>query len=229
MGRKVGIALTLGLLLVGIAKDAGAQAAPPPGPTPFPNRDVTWQTVTGITTGLAAASQLVMPRFFYSDPEVTVGWKARFHVSQLAPIGLLGMLTVVNEFAFKDLAQGLRPGCDDTNVGLPGSNCGTSYGMPSTHAFASFAALGHGVGVFLIDTTKWNGGRVSVGGVLGNLVLPFTLAAITGIGRVAGDWEDFGQVAAGGGLGLGLGFLTGMTYALMARPECGYTGSLICW
>lgn len=227
MGRRIGIALTLGLLFVGFSRDAAAQGAP--GPTPIPSRDKTWQTVTGITMGAAGAGQLIMPRIFFADPEVTVGWKARWHVSQLAPVLLLSSLTLLNEFAIKDAIAEPRPGCDDTNTGIPGSNCAVSTGMPSTHAFGAFSALGHGAGVFLFDTTKWSGGRVSVGSVLGNLVFPFTMALVTGIGRVAGDWESFGQVAAGGGAGLAFGFLTGMTYSLMARPECGYTGSLICW
>jgi hypothetical protein len=53
--------------------------------SPTPNRDQTWETVTSITMVAGAATELLMPRLFYSDPEVTVGWKARWHVSVLAP------------------------------------------------------------------------------------------------------------------------------------------------
>ena len=52
---------------------------------------------------------------------------------------------------------------------------------------------------------------------------------VTAIGRGVGNWETGGQVVLGGVTGLALGFLSGMTYSLMQRPECGYTGSLICW
>jgi hypothetical protein len=176
--------------------------------------------------GAALATQLLMPRVFYSDPEVTVGWKLRFHVSTLAPLMTLTGLTLLNEVAIKDLMKGSRPGCDDTNNGLP--NC-TSYGMVSSHSFATFAALGHGAAVFFTDTTKWSGGRINGWGLVGNVVLPFMLAGVTAVGRSAGNFESFGQIAAGGLSGLAIGFLSGVTYATMQRPECGYSGSLICW
>jgi hypothetical protein len=44
-----------------------------------------------------------------------------------------------------------------------------------------------------------------------------------------GNWESGGQIVEGSLAGLGFGFLMGMTYSLMSRPECGYTGNLICW
>src|SRR5580658_3504 len=113
--------------------------------SPVPNRDKTWETVTGITMVAGASTELLMPRIFYSDPEVTVGWKARFHVSVLAPVMTLTALTALNEFALKDAFKDPRPGCDSTNLGL--SHC-DSYGMMSTHSFAAGAALGHGMAVF---------------------------------------------------------------------------------
>jgi hypothetical protein len=225
IGRRVGIALTMGLLLFGLARDASAQAAPPP--TPEPSRDKTWQTVSSITMAAAGATELLMPRIFYADPEVTVGWKARWHVSVLAPVMTLTVLTLFNELVLKDTFKGVRPGCDDSNATT--GQCATSFGMPSTHAFGAFSALGHGAGVFLFDTTKWSGGRLNGGSLAGHVVVPFALALVTAIGRGAGDWEDGGQIIAGGGMGLVFGFLSGMTYSLMQRPECGYTGGLICW
>lgn len=201
-------------------ESANAQVTAPP------SRDTTWGTITGITMVAGAATELLMPRIFYSDPEVTVGWKGRWHVSVLAPIMTLAGATFLNEYALKGAFKGFRPGCDESNFGLPGCE---SYGGPSTHAFAGFAALGHGAGVFLFDTTKWSDGRLNGASFAGHVGLPFAFAAVTAIGRGAGKWEDFGQIAAGGGIGLGLGFLTGMTYVLMHRPECGYTGNLICW
>jgi hypothetical protein len=221
MGRKLGLALTFGLVLFGATRDATAQEV-----TPLPERDKTWQTVTGVTLGLGAATQLIMPRLFYSDPEVTVGWKARWHVSVLAPVMTLTVIGALNEFALKDALKGNRPGCDDTNTGQ--GTC-SSFGMLSTHAFGAFASLGHGAGVFFIDTTKYSGGRLNGASLAGNVVVPLALALVTSIGRSAGNWEDAGQIIAGGAAGLGFGFLSGMTYALMQKPECGYSGSMICW
>jgi hypothetical protein len=199
---------------------AGAQVTPPP------DRDQTWGAVTTVTMASAGLVELLMPRIFYSDPEVTQGWKARWHVSQLAPVMTLTVLTLVNEYLLKDAIQEPRPGCDDTNAGGP--HCDT-YGMPSTHAFGSFAALGNGAAVWLFDMTKWSGGRFSAGSFVGNVAVPLVLAGTTAVGRGVGNWETGGQILAGAGIGVAFGFLMGMTYSLMSHPECGYTGSLICW
>jgi len=216
--RALGCVAALALFTTSV--DASAQVSP------VPERDKTWQTVTGITMAAAAVGQLVMPRVFYSDPEVTVGWKARWHVSALAPVMTLTTLTFLNEYVLKDAFKGKRPDCDDSNQGLP--NCET-FGMMSTHSFAAFSALGHGVGVFLIDTKKWSDGRLNGYALAGNIAFPLVLGVFTGLGRGLGNWESAGQILVGGGVGLGFGFLSGLTYALMQRPECGYTGSLICW
>ena len=194
--------------------------------TPEPNRDQTWGAVTSVTMASAGIIQLLMPRIFYSDPEVTEGWKARWHVSQVAPVLTLTALTLVNEYALKGAIQDPRPGCDDSNAST--ANCST-YGSPSTHAFGSFAALGNGAAIWLFDMTKWSDGRFNVGSFVGNVALPFILAGTTAVGRSVGNYETTDQILLGGGMGLAIGFLTGMTYSLMARPECGYTGSLICW
>jgi hypothetical protein len=55
------------------------------------------------------------------------------------------------------------------------------------------------------------------------------LSVITAVGRTAGDWESPGQVWASAGVGFATGMALGALYATMQRPECGYTGSLICW
>lgn len=212
------------LAMLGTLAVAGEASAQPV--SPVPERDVTWQTVTGVTLALGAATQVFMPRVFYADPEVTVGWKGRFHVSVLAPVMTLTALAAFNEGTLKDAFKGRRPGCDASNDGL--SHC-DSYGMMSTHAFGAFAALGHGGAVFLFDTTKWSDGRFNGWGFVGNVATPFVLGLVTAIGRGAGNWEDGGQILLGGITGLGFGFLSGMAYSLMQRPECGYTGSLICW
>ena len=112
----------------------------------------------------AAGFELLMPRVFYSDPEVTAGWKARWHLSALAPIMTMTTITLFNEVKLKDEFAANRPGCDETNQGLPGC---TSFGMLSSHAFLAFGALGHGTGVFLVDTMKWSDGRVNAGALAG--------------------------------------------------------------
>jgi len=205
--------------LLSMARGASAQTA-------APERSSGWRTATTITAVGALGTQLLMPRVFYSDPEVTVGWKARWHVSVLAPIMTLTSLALLNEYGLKDGFEGYRPGCDASNQGGPG--CQT-YGMLSTHSFAAFSGLGQGTAVFLVDTFKWSGGRFNVGSFAGNVFAPLVLATITGIGRSSGNFETGGQIVAGGGIGLASGLVTGAVYALMQRPECGYTGSLVCW
>ncbi len=190
-------------------------------------RSIPWQTVTSVTAVTAMATQVFMPRVFYADPETTVGWKARFHVSVLAPTLTLTSLTLLNEYALKSAIGAKRPGCGDSET----TPCTDSdpYGTLSSHSFAAFAAFGHGTAVFLVDTLKWSDGKLNGGSLVGNVIVPVLLAAVTAVGRSAGNWEDTGSVVLSSGVGLAFGVLTGMTYALMARPECGYTGDLICW
>ena len=230
IGRRIGIAVTLSLLaLVATERGAAAQTVQPTNIviTDAKNAgDQTWGTVTSITAAGAMATQLLMPRIFYSDPEVTVGWKARWHVSVLAPVATLTMMSFANEYALKDALKSPRPDCPDDKTDT--GKCHTFGGL-STHSVAAFSALGHGVGVFIFDTTKWSGGRINAGSLIGDVVAPFILGVVTGVGRGAGSWESTAQILEGGVGGLAFGFLAGMTYSLMARPECGYTGSMFCW
>jgi hypothetical protein len=194
--------------------------------TPAPTRDSTWGGVTDATAVAALGAAILMPRVFYPSPEVTVGTKARWHVSVLAPVMTYAAFTLVNDQFLKDEIKSLRPGCDDSNLGGPG--CET-FGGPSSHAFAASAAFGHGVAVFLFDTTKWSDGRANAASAFGNIGLPLILGGITFVGRHRGGFENGGQLVAGGTLGLATGFLLGTTYALMQRPECGYSGAMLCW
>jgi len=191
-----------------------------------PERSEAWDTATTILSLSSVGLALVMPRVFYSDPEVTVGWKARFHLSVLAPTMTLAAITLLNEHTLKNEFAADRPGCDDSNRGLPGCD---DYGMFSSQALLSFSMLGQGTGIFVIDTAKWSGGRFNVGAFAGQVAVPAVLAVITGIGRSAGDWESPGQVWASAGVGFATGFAIGALYATMQRPECGYTGALLCW
>jgi hypothetical protein len=210
--------LLLLVLLITATRPALAQSAPA--------RDKNWKVVSHVGLIGAASTQLLMPRIFYSDPEATVGWKARWHVSVLAPVMTLAGLAVLNEYGLKESFEGYRPSCDKDNQGT--KNCET-YGMMSTHSLGAFSALGHGGAVFLFDTINNSGGRFNAGSFVGNIGLPAVFATFTAIGRGVGDYETAGQVFTGGGVGLASGFLMGMTYALMQRPACGYSGSLVCW
>jgi hypothetical protein len=218
--RTNGIALAIALAVTMWSSLGRAQAA-----NPDAQRSTSWGTVTSITAVGAMATQVFMPRIFFSDPETTVGWKARFHVSVLAPTLTLTTLTLLNEFALKSAIGANRPGCG----GSPACPDPGSYETLSSHSFAAFSAFGQGTAIFLVDTIKWSDGRLNGGSLVGNVVLPVILAAVTAIGRGAGNWEDTGSILLSSGVGLAFGAVTGLTYALMARPECGYTGNLICW
>ena len=220
---RMGTAAAASLLFVSAlgAKDAAAQGMAPP------LRDHAWKNVTGIAVLVGGATQLLMPRVFYPDPEVTVGWKARWHLSVLAPVMTITSLALINEYQLKDSIKGFRPNCDANSQGtVAGCN---DYGAPSTHSFAAFSALGHGLGVFMVDTLKWNDGRVNAFSVIGNIGVPLITSVLTFVGRGVGNWETPGQNLSGGLLGLGTGLAIGALYAELQRPECGYSGSLICW
>jgi hypothetical protein len=214
--RCIKYALPIACLL--LAPVAQAQQAP--------SRDDNWATVSTVSLVVGAGTEALMPRIFYSDPEATVGWKARWHVSVLAPALTLTTLAVLNEYTLKDSFEGYRPGCNEDLQGGPG--CRT-YGMLSTHTYGNFAALGQGTAIFLVDTLKWSQGKVNAGAAVGHLAIPLVTSVLTAISRSAGDWETGTQIFAGAGAGLLSGALTGTVYALMQRPECGYTGSMICW
>lgn len=203
-----------------MAASARASAAP------APDRSNAWGDTTTVLAISAVSVELLMPRIFYSDPEVTVGWKARWHLSVLAPTMTLVSAALLNERFLKPAFKGYRPGCDEANQGMPGCD---SYGMLSTHSFAAFSAFGHGLGVFLVDTMAWSGGRVNVGSLLGNVALPGVLGIVTTVGRTAGNWETGGQAWGSAGVGAVLGLGMGALYAALQRPECGYGGDLICW
>jgi hypothetical protein len=191
-----------------------------------PERSQAWGDATTILTASAVGVELLMPRVFYSDPEVTIGWKARWHVSVLAPSMTMVTLGLFNDVVLKDECGGFRPGCDETTQGLPGCE---SYGMLSTHSFIAASTFGQGLGIFLLDTLKWSGGRFNVGAFAGHVAVPGVLAVVTTIGRTAGDWEDGGQAWGSAGIGLLLGLGMGALYGSAQRAECGSEGGLICW
>ncbi len=189
-------------------------------------RNATWGGVSQATAVTSLATSLLMPRVFYSSPEATVGWRARFHVSVLAPTMTQFSLAMLNELVLKDAFKEPRPDCDATGPGI--ADC-ESYALFSTPSYVSGAGLGQGVGIFLVDTLKYSGGRFHFGGFAGNVVLPLVLTSVTVAGRTAGNFETFGQSIASAGVGLGTGLIFGLIYATMQEPECGYSGSILCW
>lgn len=213
------LASLLGISVALLPAPAGAQEEPP-------ERSQGWKDATTVLTLSAMGIELLMPRVFYADPEVTVGWKARWHASVLAPSMTLAALAMLNEQWLKEQFGGLRPGCTEENQGEPGC---TDYAMLSTHAFAASSAFGQGLGIFLLDTFKWSNGRFNAGAFAMNTAVPGVLAVITTIGRTAGEWETGGQAWGSAGIGLVVGLGMGALYGSAQRPECGYSGSLVCW
>jgi hypothetical protein len=214
------------LFVLTLCLSSRALAAEPIEPLPRPpERSDGWNRATNIMALSSAAVQILMPRVFYSDPEVTVGWKARWHVSVLAPSMTLFALSLVNEEYLKDAFESLRPDCEND---YRWRTC-REYGLFSTQSMLAFSSLGQGTGIFLVDTIKWSDGRFNVGGLVGNVGVPLVLSVLTAVGRSAGNWESAGQVWTSAGVGVGVGLGMGVLYALAQRPECGYSGGLICW
>jgi len=215
--------LVAGSALLLASAEAKAQDAMP---SPAPDRSSAWNSATKVMALSSAGLVMIMPRIFYSDPEVTAGWKARWHLSVLAPTMTLAAVTLLNEVSLKDSFASDRPGCDDTNRGGPGCE---SYGMLSSPSFLAFSSFGQGTGIFLVDTLKWSNGHMNGGALAGDVAAPLILSVLTAVGRSSGNWESGGQVWGSAGLGFGAGIGMGVMYALLQRPECGYSGGMICW
>jgi hypothetical protein len=230
--KTIVAAAGVGTLLAAVLapREAAAQTIPP-----FAARDANWDAVSNVTTVVGASTVFLMPRVYYSDPEATVGWKGRWHVSSFAPAMTMTALTLFVDGPIRGAIKSNRPGCttEQTKAALPDSGC-ESYGGPSTQAFASFGATGTGLGIFLVDTLKYSDGRFNVPSFLGNVAVPLTLSIVTSIGRtvqpgMAQAFESPGQVVAGALPGFFSGMLIGFTYAMLQKPSCGYGNSIICW
>lgn len=198
-------------------------------------RDENWGTVSDVGLVLGASAVFLMPRVYYSDPEATIGWKGRWHVSMLAPAMTMVAATVLMEVPIKNAAESPRPGCsvDQTIASVSNSGCET-FGGPSTHMFASWGATGTGTGIFLVDTFRYSSGKFSIPGFIGNVAFPLTASIFTTIGRAVepGDsqaYENAGQIVAGAVPGFFLGLGIGAAYAALQRPTCGYGNAIICW
>jgi hypothetical protein len=226
-----------------LSSEAAAQTAVPP----IVERDRNWETVSNVFLALGTSSVFLMPRVYYNDPEATVGWKGRWHVSIFAPAMTMMAVTAFTEIPIKQGIESARPGCsvEQTIVRFPGSNCET-FGGPSTHAFASWGATGAGTGIFLVDTFKYSDGRFNFPAFLGNVAFPLLSSIFVSIGRgvdIDNDanteglvnpitlqpFEDAGQVTAGALSGFFTGLTLGFTYAMLQKPSCPYGNSLFCW
>jgi hypothetical protein len=215
-------------------REAAAQVPPV---TPIAQRSGGWDVATNVTMVLGVGIVTLMPRVYYNDPEATVGWKGRWHVSMLAPALTMTAFTLLVDGPIKNAIGAPRPGCtfDQTSAAFPGSGC-TSFGMPSTQSFASWGATGTGTAIFLIDTFKYSDSRFNAGGFIGNVGVPLLLSIITSAGRAAAPGgpgvfpaETVPQIVVGSLTGFATGALVGLGYSLMQRPNCGYGNNLICW
>jgi hypothetical protein len=213
--------------------EASAQT---PAVTPIAFRDGTWGTVSNVTMLIGAGVVTLMPRIYFNDPEATVGWKARWHFSHLAPVLSLTALTLLVDGPIKNAIKAPRPGCtvDNTTPAYPGSGCET-FGMPSTQSFASWGATGMGTTIFLVDTLKYSQSKFNAGGFIGNVGVPLVLSVITSAARSAEPGaltqphESVPQIVLGSVTGFATGALLGLAYSLFQRPNCGYGSSFVCW
>ncbi len=221
--------LVSALALCLFPEDASAQIPP------IQERDPNWDTVSSVSLAVGVGSVVLMPRVYYASPEATVGWKARWHISSLAPTMTMVGLTLLVDGPIRDALQKPQQGnctVDNTLISAPNSGC-ESFGMPSTHAFASWGATGAGTGIFLVDTFEHSNGEFSVPSFIGNVGLPLTASIMTSVSRSA-DGRGVGpesteQVLAGAIPGFAVGMLVGMAYGFLQEPDCGYGGNLFCW
>src|SRR3954471_20580725 len=80
-------------------REAAAQVPQVP---PIAQRNGTWGTVSNITMVVGVGIVTLMPRVYYNDPEATVGWKARWHFSLLAPALSMTALTLLVDGPIKN-------------------------------------------------------------------------------------------------------------------------------
>jgi hypothetical protein len=217
-------------------REAAAQSTVPP----IVPRAGTWGTVSNVTMVVGAGLVTLMPRVYYNDPESTVGWKGRWHVSVLAPALSMTALTLLMDGPLNKMTKGARPGCtaDQTAAALPGSAC-ESYAGVSTQSYASWGSTGAGTAIFLVDTFKYSGSRFNAGGFVGNVAVPLVLSVFTSVGRGINvgytngipnqAYESPGSVILGSLTGFATGALLGLAYTMWQRPNCGYGNHMFCW
>jgi hypothetical protein len=207
-------------------REAAAQSAPV-------MRDKNWDIVSNVTMVAGASIVALMPRVFYNDPEATVGWKGRWHISALAPIMSMTALTLMVDISVKNAIKTTRPGCTVEGTVFPLTEC-ASFGAPSTQSYAAWGATGAGTGIFLVDTIKYSDGHFNVPYFFGEIVAPFTLSVLTSVARsvepgITQPHESGGAIAAGALTGFASGLIVGGAYALLQKPSCGFGNNVFCW
>jgi hypothetical protein len=205
--------------------EARAQGMPP-----APRRDPTWDLVSNVAMVASVAVVTLTPRIYYNDPEATLGWKGRWHISVLAPAMTMTALTLLVDGPLRGAIASPRPGCglDQTQ-----GSCAT-FGGPSTQAYAAWGATGAGTGIFLVDTLRHSNRSFSAPSLLLNVIVPLSLSVVTSVGRAATSGtsvalEDPGQIAAGALTGFVSGLIFGGAYAFLQRPACPYGNAIVCW
>jgi hypothetical protein len=227
--KVLAAALLTGALCLTLApRQAEAQSVP------IAERDSNWEAVSTVSMIIGVSTVSLMPRVYYSSPDATVGWKARWHVSALAPIMSMIAATWLIDEPFRDAIESPRDGCtvEETKANLPDSGC-ENWGSPSSHAFAAWGATGAGITIFLVDTFKYSDGEFSFPSLLGNVIVPFSAAMLASVARSADGSgigpESTGQVFAGAIPGVLTGALMGLLYSFAQEPDCGYGGYILCW
>jgi hypothetical protein len=215
-------------------REAAAQVPPV---APIAQRSGGWDIASNVTMTLGVGIVALMPRVYYNDPEATVGWKGRWHISMLAPALSMTAFTLLVDGPIKNAIGGARPGCtfDQTSAQFQGSGC-ESFGMVSTQSYASWGATGAGTVIFLVDTLKYSDAKFHPGGFVGNVAVPLVLSIFTSAGRAADPGgptvfphETVPQIVLGSVTGFVTGALLGLGYSLMQRPNCGYGNNIVCW
>jgi hypothetical protein len=230
--KVVAAGLLTGALCMLLNEDAALAQQDIP---PTVERDPNWDAVSSISMMIGVGSVALMPRVYYSSPDATVGWKARWHVSSLVPtLGLTG-LTLLVDGPIRNAIQSPKEGCtlDDTLNRPPDGDGCESFGGPSTHAFASWGATGAGMGIFLVDMFEYSDSEFNVPSLLGNVAVPLTASIMSSVSRSADGRgvgpEGTGQVVAGALPGFAVGMLLGVGYSMLQEPDCGYGGYIFCW
>jgi hypothetical protein len=210
-------------------REAAAQSAPP-----VVQRDKNWDIVSNVTMVAGVSIVSLMPRVYFNDPEATVGWKGRWHISALAPIMTMTALTLMIDIPIKNAIKTPRPGCGTDTTVFPLTEC-ASFGAPSTQSYAAWGATGAGLGIFLVDTVKWSDGRFNVPYFIGDVALPLTLSIFSSVSRSVAPGattqphEDPGAIVAGALTGFASGLIVGGAYALLQKPSCGFGNNIFCW
>jgi hypothetical protein len=220
-----------GLLSITAATLAPREAAAQTPPVVM--RDKNWDIVSNVTMVAGASIVSLMPRVFFNDPEATVGWKGRWHISALAPIMSMTALTLMVDISVKNAIKTTRPGCTVDGTVFPLTEC-ASYGAPSTQSYAAWGATGAGTGIFLVDTIKYSDGRFNVPYFLGEVIAPLTLSVLSSVGRAvepgtSQPYESGGAIVAGALTGFASGLIVGGAYALLQKPSCGFGNNVFCW